>query len=543
MERQKQSTDRDVVELAAAGPTELDSVTGTQSVHEVLIKHKEKCAKLEIMRQKVTETYKHENDMGDEAYADELKRQSHEINELILSISKEQMELRTSCKQELKELETSMMQERTEMVHEMYHNWEMMLKSLRTKTVEHLEGFPTRAQEHTDLMDQARTKDAEDMNVTRDSLESEVHVLTQQLEQMKAMYLLNMEKLEYNFQILKKRDDENSNIVTAQKRRINRMHDNVTSLRKKILKQQETFDREYQQLQDDYSRINDQFNDLKTKLGRVHANNQKLFFELWDMHAGDIKEVLQKISLADRIIWEEQLGLSWICPDELRVFVDEMIPLRTEDVMTSSSANQIAAAIGRAKIARLLQTPNSTVVVDLISHEIGHLIIDASQQELIRRLDSKSKIIAQAECFFSVFGISTESDVETLVQIFTVEGVLVTPDSVMTKLKHFSAHKLAQSRGVKQKDTIVPVSSHTQDLQHWEKLIAFCNSTQFKTWERVHNAMKQYHAMLKDRQSVAKECDSLEDENKKLRGLLSQQNESDISLLMAVASKESKVTK
>lgn len=39
---------------------------------------------------------------------------------------------------------------------------------------------------------------------------------------MKATYLLNQEKLEYNYQVLKKRDEESTVIKSQQKRKINR---------------------------------------------------------------------------------------------------------------------------------------------------------------------------------------------------------------------------------------------------------------------------------------------------------------------------------
>ena len=47
-------------------------------------------------------------------------------------------------------------------------------------------------------------------------------ILQQQLQQMKATYQLNQEKLEYNFQVLRKRDEENTITKSQQKRKITR---------------------------------------------------------------------------------------------------------------------------------------------------------------------------------------------------------------------------------------------------------------------------------------------------------------------------------
>jgi dynein regulatry complex protein 1 len=47
--------------------------------------------------------------------------------------------------------------------------------------------------------------DAEEYNLVKIKLETDVQVLEQQLQQMRATYQLNTEKLEYNHQVLKKR--------------------------------------------------------------------------------------------------------------------------------------------------------------------------------------------------------------------------------------------------------------------------------------------------------------------------------------------------
>lgn len=46
--------------------------------------------------------------------------------------------------------------------------------------------------------------------------------LERQLQQMKAVYQLNQEKLEYNLQVLRKQDEENTIIRSQQKRKLNR---------------------------------------------------------------------------------------------------------------------------------------------------------------------------------------------------------------------------------------------------------------------------------------------------------------------------------
>lgn len=62
----------------------------------------------------------------------------------------------------------------------------------------------------------------EEYRETRISLETDIQMLEQELEQIKALCLLNSEKLDYNYQVLKKREEENVYIKNHQKRRLNK---------------------------------------------------------------------------------------------------------------------------------------------------------------------------------------------------------------------------------------------------------------------------------------------------------------------------------
>lgn len=65
-------------------------------------------------------------------------------------------------------------------------------------------------------------KHDEEYRSTKIRLETDVQTLEQELEQIKALCLVNSEKLDYNYQVLKKREDENIIIKNNQKRTLNR---------------------------------------------------------------------------------------------------------------------------------------------------------------------------------------------------------------------------------------------------------------------------------------------------------------------------------
>merc|ERR550519_759744 len=113
-----------------------------------------------------------------------------------------------------------------------------MMTARADKEQEYMRARERRVEDYEQQLQQLRIQDAEEYNTVKIKLETDVQILEQQLQQMKATYQLNQEKLEYNFQVLKKRDDENTITKSQQKRKITRLQDLLNNLRLKLNKQE-----------------------------------------------------------------------------------------------------------------------------------------------------------------------------------------------------------------------------------------------------------------------------------------------------------------
>ena len=100
---------------------------------------------------------------------------------------------------------------------------------------------------------------------------------------MRASYQLNQEKLEYNFQVLKKRDDENTITNSQQKRRLTKMQDQLNSLRSKLEAQEKKARVEGCNLREDYRRLLQQYADFQKKKKHFEDADNKKFREVWEM--------------------------------------------------------------------------------------------------------------------------------------------------------------------------------------------------------------------------------------------------------------------
>merc|ERR1719171_768465 len=89
-----------------------------------------------------------------------------------------------------------------------------------------------------------RVQDAEDYNILKIKLETEIQTLEQQLEEMRATYQLNQEKLDYNYRVLAERDSENTNTIKQQKKKLTRMADILSNIKQRYAREERRFKQE-----------------------------------------------------------------------------------------------------------------------------------------------------------------------------------------------------------------------------------------------------------------------------------------------------------
>lgn len=207
--------------------------------------------------------------------------------------------------------------------------WDDKMSERALKEVAFLKERFNRVERNENELNTMIVQNAEDFNDKKVQYETDVQILEQKLQQMKAIFQLNQEKLEYNYQVLHKRDEENNKTKANQKRKITKLNDLTASLKKKFVEQLKQFEDENQQLSDDYKRVTDMFNDLKLKSKHFLAVDLKKFHDIWKMNEDHCKLLAHNLLEADRIIHEQQLGLAWMAPDIS--FMNNVGPIQDSD--------------------------------------------------------------------------------------------------------------------------------------------------------------------------------------------------------------------
>jgi dynein regulatory complex protein 1 len=157
--------------------------------------------------------------MKDEEYVKSLKKQNDDIDELIQAMKKQFKDMRLDYSDQLTAIENAFYSERT-LILEKNRLEVVALFDEHKKLEDHFLSKKDEDEEYyTKQLEELRTKDANDQAEQKIKLEKEMQILEKCMEDMKAVYRLNEEKLEFNHKVLKEREKVNTNTITGLKKK------------------------------------------------------------------------------------------------------------------------------------------------------------------------------------------------------------------------------------------------------------------------------------------------------------------------------------
>ncbi|XP_067665435.1 dynein regulatory complex protein 1-like [Haliotis asinina] len=416
-----------------------------QSLHEMLKLQKTACDSMIDEKNKLINDFQLELKSKDEQYVKDLKKMAEDIDLMKERMEEQTRNLKKAYREELEEIERAFVAERNELLSDEQGQWGEQMKKRSDKEEEYMKARENSVEDYEQQLQHLRVHDAEEYNIVKIRLETDVQILEQQLQQMRATYQLNQEKLEYNFQVLKKRDDENTITKSQQKRKITRLQDVLNGARIKLAKQEKQYRDENQQLTEDYKRITEQFRDLQRKSKHFMATDEKKLADVWCMNEEECKTLVEAIMEGDRIIHEQQLGLEWKAPD--LSFMDNVGPLRggaDPDGMTATQVlHEVLSQTGsqqeveerededeldmsddephqfhkKNSIFSKISAHTIKSILELLCDESGFLV-EQKLNKLLMPLEKDEQSLMKLDAIFSALGIETEEDIHKLATYF-----------------------------------------------------------------------------------------------------------------------------
>ncbi|KAH6568769.1 hypothetical protein BASA62_005268 [Batrachochytrium salamandrivorans] len=502
----------------------VSKLNGPYELNEMLKVQKEACSALIAIENKLISEYVAELKSKDDEYVKELRRQAEEIDKLLERMESQFKSFQGTLIEEIEHIESAFVEERKELIDSNVRDINQLFEERRKNEGKFMEGRADRIEDHIKQLETLRIYDAEEYNLVKIKLETDVQVLEKQLQQMRATYQLNTEKLEYNFQVLKKREEENGTILGAQKRKINRLTDHLNILKSKATKQERTFQQENTSLTDDYSHITEQFQELQKKFRHFQKVDSKRYKDIWKMNEEEARELMRKILQADRIITEQQLGMTWSLPKE-----------------------------------DLFRNIDSAFFNGLVEDKL---------QRLLEPLHHDEQSLMKLDSIFKALGVETIEEIELLTSYFVAEKMQVVSDShlestsisvdeaavpihpndVIRAIRDFVEHK--QKNGSHRDLRIIsgrvdssgndtethlddeimdttpmPIAPNakTQNVQeYWQCMGNVIDEKGYRTWMAVYQAMEKYNKVLAHRWQLSQDISSVSNQNNELKILLGQ---------------------
>jgi len=170
----------------------------------------------------------------DDEYVNALKKQNDDIDLLIASMKFQFGQMRTDYSDQLNNIEKAFYDERSQILKRNEDEVRRLFEDHR-KLEEHFQQKRGEDEEnYAKQLEDLRSKDANDQAEQKIKLEKEMQILEKCMEDMKAVYRLNEEKLEFNHKVLKEREKVNLNTIQSLKTKERRNKDILRTVKEKF---------------------------------------------------------------------------------------------------------------------------------------------------------------------------------------------------------------------------------------------------------------------------------------------------------------------
>nr|XP_032817535.1 dynein regulatory complex protein 1 [Petromyzon marinus] len=412
-----------------------------QALRDALHAQQKLCAALIEDKNKLITELEQELKTHDEQFVRDLKRQATDIELLTERMEEQARSVAQTCREEMTSLEKEFEAERHELLEKNRKEWEQATHTRRDREEQQLEGRLRRAEEQEQQLQDLRRQGVEETNEIKEKLEGDVQALQQQLQQMKATYQLNQEKLEYNFHVLKKRDEENALAKALQKRRLTRQQDLLTSLKARYAKMERQYKDENLSLASDFTRMSEeqqQVHSLTRHFGGVDARR---FRGVWLMAEEEAHRLARRALDADRAITEQQLGLDWEAPPDSDALLGGPSRLAGSHRTAAELAKSVLTTPGGLKQedkeeeekvreaetskegreSPALTPATLKRILELLSDESGFLV-EQKLLKLLEPLPRDERSLLTLHTVLTALGLETEEDVKKLAEFFLAFG-------------------------------------------------------------------------------------------------------------------------
>lgn len=434
-----------------------------QELHHDIQQQMAACSAIIASKDNLTNEFLMQLRSKDEEYVRALRQQAEDVETMLTQIRSEFKEMQSEYDKEIDAIEDAYLEERDKMIADHTADIDSLFDSRKNKEVYYKEAKQKREEQYQREIEDLTTKGADQYNKLKIELEMNIQTLKQQLEEIRATYQLNTEKLDYNYRVLTELDVEKNAELSRYKRRLTRLKDQLNHFSAKYAQMNALDAKTNNDLTDDYRRLTQKYKDLQAKFRHFEVADTQKFDEVWGMHEDEAKDLVDTLLKADKVLAEQQLGWRWKAPDMLSLAnkgggassvgpgasvapgdgsvggggsqslgggggstlggMEEVGDVDGGDSVTERSTarsleGQSQAAASQKKSAARVSGSRIRTVLKLLSQEAGFLALEPQLQESLDGVPTGDAELTRAEAMLKALGVKSEEKVAQLLQYF-----------------------------------------------------------------------------------------------------------------------------
>lgn len=295
--------------------TELNEINEPMLLWDQIEDQKKRIGEIMARKDEMIAACQQEIDRMNAQYEFDRQRQAADLCCLVERVDNQVETLKESYKQHLEMLRNTVEDERQTFSLTAAEKWRSFFDALNTNFEEKSKLVRVREEFYAQQTQLLQDSQDELTKQTRVRLEKECERLELELRRTRDNVLMNSEKLDYNYQVLQRRNDENTIINNQQKRRVARLYETVARTRRNFKHVFHSGRRTIMKLTNDIQQLHGSISDMEAKALHTRTVNREKFNRVWNINYKEITELLARIFEIDRVLHEQQLVMPWKKPN------------------------------------------------------------------------------------------------------------------------------------------------------------------------------------------------------------------------------------
>ena len=231
-----------------------------------------------------------------------MQTMSDDIEKLIKNMKYQYQRMREDYNSQLTAIEAEFENERADILARNAKEIDDLFTEHRVLENTYLTQRQHDEEENAKQLEDVMSQDANKQNEQKIKLETEMQILEKCMEDMKAIYTLNEEKLKFNYEVLYEREGVNKKMMKTLQNRRRRAKITLSEVNKQFRIQSLRFQKNNIQLTNEYKQFTAWFKDLQKKYERFEKSDDNRIKEVWSMNDQEARNLAEKIMHADKVI-------------------------------------------------------------------------------------------------------------------------------------------------------------------------------------------------------------------------------------------------